>query len=56
MPGRPANFDYLLILIIVVQGSTTLAVGAGGSCLNIFSLNYHFSLLSSFSGVRSDID
>ena len=26
-----------------------LAVGAGGGCLDIFSLIYHFSFLSSFS-------
>ena len=31
---------------IVGQGPTVLAVGAGGGCLDIFSLTYHFSLLS----------
>ena len=36
----------LLIWIIVRQGPTALAVGAGGGGLDIFSLNYHFSLLS----------
>ena len=36
----------LLIWIIVGQGLTALAVGAGGGCLDIFSLVYHFSLLS----------
>ena len=36
----------LLIWIIVGQGPTALAVGAGGGCLAIFSLIYHFSLLS----------
>ena len=36
----------LLIWIIVWQGLTALAVGAGGGCLDIFSLVYHFSLLS----------
>ena len=36
----------LLILIIVGQGPTVLAVGAGGGCLDIFSLAYHFSFLS----------
>ena len=35
----------LLILIMVGQGPTVLAVGAGGSCLGIFSL---LSFLSSF--------
>ena len=34
----------LLIWIRVGQGPT--AVGAGGSCLDIFSLVYHFSVLS----------
>ena len=36
----------LLIWIRVRQGPTALALGAGGGCLNIFSLCYHFSLLS----------
>ena len=36
----------LLIRIIVGQGPTTLAVGAGGVVLDIFSLVYNFSLLS----------
>ena len=37
VPGRPT------IWIIVGQGPTVLAVGAGGGCLDIFSLVYHFS-------------
>ena len=36
----------LLIRIRVGQGPTALAVGAGGGCLDIFSLVYHFSFLS----------
>ena len=40
VPGRPT------IRIIVGQGPTTLAVGAGGGCLDIFTLIYHFSPLS----------
>ena len=36
----------LLIWIIVGQGPTALAAGAGGGCLDSFSLVYHFSLLS----------
>ena len=40
VPGRPT------ILIIVGQGPSALAVGAGGGCLDIFTLNYPFSLLS----------
>ena len=35
----------LLIWIIVRQGPIALAVGAGGVCLDIFSLVYHFSFL-----------
>ena len=46
----------LLIWIRVWQGPTALAVVAGGSCLDILSLIYHFSFLSSFSGRRLDID
>ena len=40
VPGRPT------IWIIVEQGPTALAVGAGGSCLDIFTLIYPFSPLS----------
>ena len=36
----------LLIWIRVGQGLTVLAVGADGGCLDIFSLVYHFSILS----------
>ena len=36
----------LLIWKIVGQGPNALAVGAGGGCLDIFTLVYHFSLLS----------
>ena len=41
VPGRPT------IWISVGQGPTALAVGAGGGCLDIFTLVYPF--LSSFS-------
>ena len=37
VPGRPT------ILNIVGQGPTALAVGAGGGCLDIFTLIYPFS-------------
>ena len=54
------NFQFpgvLLIWIRVGQGRTALAVGAGGGCLNILSLVYHFLFVSpSLSGRRSDID
>ena len=36
----------LLIWIAVGQGPTALAVGAGGGCLDIFTLVYHFSPFS----------
>ena len=39
--GRPT------ILITVGQGPSALAVGAGGGCLDIFTLIYPFSSLSS---------
>ena len=42
VPGRPT------IWIIVGQGPTTLAVGAGGGCLDIFTLIYPFFPLSPF--------
>ena len=37
VPGRPT------IWITVGQGPTALAVGAGGGCLDIFTLIYPFS-------------
>ena len=40
VPGRPTNLDYSR------AEPTALAVGAGGGCLDIFSLVYHFSFLS----------
>ena len=40
VPGRPT------IWITVGQGPTALAVGAGGGCLDIFSLIYPFFPLS----------
>ena len=46
---RWVNFQccsVLLIWIIVGQGPIVLAVGAGGGCLDIFSLIYRFSFLS----------
>ena len=39
-PGRPT------IWMIVGQGPIALAVGAGGGCLDIFTLLYPFSSLS----------
>ena len=40
VPGRPTSF------ITVGQGPIALAVGAGGGCLDIFTLICHFSSLS----------
>ena len=40
VPGRPT------IRIVVGQGPTALAVGAGGGCSDIFSLVFHFSFLT----------
>ena len=40
VPGRPTNW------IIVGQGPTAFAVGAGGVALDIFPLIYHSSFLS----------
>ena len=40
VPGHPT------IWMIVGQGPIALAVGAGGGCLDIFSLFYHFCFLS----------
>ena len=43
--GKLQCRGVLLIWIIVGQGPIALAVGAGGGCLDIFSLIYHFSFL-----------
>ena len=40
VPGRPTNLDKL------GQGPTVLAEDAVGGCFDIFSLIYHFYLLS----------
>ena len=40
VPGRPT------VWIRVGQGPTALAVGAGGGCLDIFTLDYPFYPLS----------
>ena len=40
VPGRPT------IWVIVGQGPIVLAVGAGGGCLDIFTLLYPFSSFS----------
>ena len=51
VPGRPT------IWMIVGQGLIALAVGAGGGCLDIFTLLYPFPLLPlSLSGRLTDID
>ena len=50
VPGRPT------IWITVGQGPTALAVGAGGGCLVIFTLNQPFLLFLPLSGRRPDID
>ena len=50
VPGRPT------ILILVGLEPIALAVGAGGGCLDIFTLLCPFSPLSPLSGRRPDID
>ena len=50
VPGRPT------IWITVGQGPTALAVGAGGGCLDIFTLIYPFFPLFPLFGRRPDID
>ena len=51
VPGRPTGWTT------VGQGPTALAVGAGGGCLDIFTLSSIFSLLFlPLFGRRPDID
>ena len=47
-------WGILLMWIIVGQGPTVLAVGAGGGCLDIFYLIY--LLFLPLSGRQPDID
>ena len=44
--GNFQCLGVLLVWIAVGQGPTALAVGAGGGCLDIFSLVYHFPSFS----------
>ena len=46
----------LLIWIVEGQGPIALAVGAGGGCLDIFSLVYFFLFSFTLLGRRSDVD
>ena len=50
VPGRPT------IWITVGQGPTALVVGAGGGCLDVFTLIYSFLLFLPLFGRRPDID
>ena len=50
VPGRPT------IWMLVGQGPTALAVGAGGGSLDIFTLNYPSHLCLPLFGRRPDID
>ena len=50
VPVRPT------IWITVGQGPTTLIVGAGGGCLDIFYSHLSFSLFLPLFGRRPDID
>ena len=50
MPGRPT------IWMIVGQGPAALTVGAGGGCLNIFTLSILSLLCLPPFGKRPDID
>ena len=46
MLGKLPVPGVLPVWIRVGQGPIVLAIGAGGGCLDIFSLVYHFSFLS----------
>ena len=50
VPGRPT------ILMIVGQVPNAFAVGAGGGCLDIFTLLFPSLLFPPLSGRRPDID
>ena len=44
--GKLPGPEHPTIWMTVGQGLTALAVGAGGGCLDIFTLLYRFSSLS----------
>ena len=50
VPGRHT------IWITVGQGPTALAVGAGGGCLDLFTLIFFYLLFLPLFGRRPDID
>ena len=50
VPGRPANLDYSR------ARASSLAVGAGGACLDIFFTHLSFLFFLPLSGRRHDID
>ena len=53
LPGAIAPPDHpcvLLIWILVGQGPIALAIGAGGGCLDIFTLIFLYSVLSPSPG------
>ena len=59
VPWCWVNFRYRGVLLIwfrVGQGPTVLVVGAGGGCLDNFSLVYHSIFFLPLSGRRPDID
>ena len=47
---------YVLLIWIIGQGPTVLAVGADGGCLDIFFSHLSFLLSFSLSGRRPNID
>ena len=56
MLGKLSVPGVLLIWIIVGKGPTVLAVGAGGSCLDIFLSPISSLFFLPLSGRRPDID
>ena len=56
MLGKTSSAGASYNLDSVGQGPTALAAGAGGSCLDIFTLIYPFFPLSPLFGRRPDID
>ena len=50
VPGRPT------VWMIVGQGPIALAVGAGGGCLDIFTVPIFSFLFLPLFGIRHDID
>ena len=48
--------DFFRVAYVYARGLTGIAIGAGGGCLDMFSLVYYFSFLSPSLWMRPNTD